>query len=186
VLVDVEDGRIAGEPRRLILDRARWAELEVDLTRTAGETDALRAIETCLRPVVDEARGRMIAARVRLTGATQLHRAFAADPRRLADEVQAALHRGHEDVWLEKLSIATTDPRAGLADPGRLDVDLAAMLDACMGDEAVRRTISEELAAITPKLPGSAGGDVPPADEIETLLDAARALLLGRAFGTPA
>jgi DNA repair exonuclease SbcCD nuclease subunit len=174
VLVDVQDGRIT-DVRRLIVDRARWAQVELDLTGLDGEAQALRAVEQALRPQVAEADGRLIAMRLRLTGKTALHGALAADPRRWHDEMQAAAQRVHEDVWLERLSLHTQELQAS---SGLATFDLAPLLAGLDGDEALRNEARAILDQIVSKLPpGTLGVE---ADDIEALLAEAGALLIGR------
>ena len=79
VLVDVVDGHISSV-QRLILDRARWAVVDVDLSGITDETIALRNIENAIRPAADNLEGRLLALRVCLSGSTDLHRRLNADP----------------------------------------------------------------------------------------------------------
>jgi len=163
VIVDVEDGHVT-TARRVIVDCARWSEVLVDLGGIDDETALLRAIEETILPAAQDAEGRLLALRVRLEGRTPLHRRLKADPRSFADEVQAAAHRCHEDVWLERLRIDTKE--ADIRAPGHNDS--AASLDlgaGSLGDKHSRKIVPTALYGYEPRLVGVAddkGPCVPP------------------------
>jgi DNA repair protein SbcD/Mre11 len=183
VIVDVSDGHVT-HVRRVIVDSARWAEVSVDLDGVDQETDMLKNITDAIRPAAQEAQGRLLALRVRLQGQTSLHRRLKADPRAFADEVQAAAHRCHEDVWLERLQIETKEPGVSAgASHGLLDttLDLGATLASLEHDPNVHAKAAEIVASIAERLPaGIVTGDIPLADDIDKLLGDASALVLGR------
>jgi DNA repair exonuclease SbcCD nuclease subunit len=162
VIVDVSDGVVVGV-RHVPLDRARWAELSIPLDGIDKEHAALAVIEERTREVVDAAGNRPIALRVRLTGQTRLDRALRADPRRFADEVQAAAHRAGEDVWLERVKLDTSALPQGEPDgPAVVTLDIAAMLEGLERDPAMRAAAADLLATVTSKLPGGMEtGDAP-------------------------
>jgi exonuclease SbcD len=182
VIVDVIDGHVAGV-RRLIVDCARWADVSVDLAGIDEETDMLRTITDAIHPVAQDAEGRLLALRVRLEGQTSLHRRLKADPRTFTDEVQAAAHRCHEDIWLERLQIETKEPAVPTANQSHPEalLDLGAMLAGIEHDPSVHARAAEIVATIADRLPaGIATGDIPLADDLDKLLGDAGALVLGR------
>jgi exonuclease SbcD len=182
VIVDVNDGHVAGV-RRLIVDCARWADVSVDLSGIDEETEMLRAITDAIRPVAQDAEGRLLALRVRLEGQTSLHRRLKADPRTFTDEVQAAAHRCHEDIWLERLQIETKEPGVPTANQSHPEalLDLGAMLAGLEHDPNVHARAAAIVATIADRLPaGIATGDIPLADDLDKLLEDAGALVLGR------
>ena len=178
VIVDVEDGRVTNL-RRIVTDQARWAVLAVDAQPHETEAALLGALEVAFRSVADAAEGRLVAARVRLTGETALHRRLVADQARFADEVLAAAQRCAEDIWLEKLSLETREPAFATGD-ALAGVDLAALLAG--GDtEIIIARFAEDLELVRSK---SSGAKLPFTDEdAPALIAQARALLLGRAGG---
>jgi exonuclease SbcD len=178
VIVDVEDGRVTNL-RRIVTDQARWAVLAVDAQPHETEAALLGALEVAFRSVADAAEGRLVAARVRLTGETALHRRLVADQARFADEVLAAAQRCAEDIWLEKLSLETREPAFATGD-ALAGVDLAALLAG--GDtETIIARFAEDLELVRSK---SSGAKLPFTDEdAPALIAQARALLLGRAGG---
>ena len=182
VIVDVADGAVA-DVRRIALDRARWAEVEVPLDGLDSEHAALAAIEDRIRDVAAGAEDRLLAVRVRLKGSTGLNRAIRSDPRRFSDEIQAAAHRCHEDVWVERAKIETTDPaRPSAPDRAVPTLDVSAMLEGLEHDRELRAEAAELLGAIGARLPGGMAADETPLrDDLDALLQDARALLIGRA-----
>ena len=178
VIVDVEDGRVTNL-RRIVTDQARWAVLAVDAQPHETEAALLGALEDAFRSVADAAEGRLVAARVRLTGETALHRRLVADQARFADEVLAAAQRCAEDIWLEKLSLETREPAFATGD-ALAGVDLAALLAG--GDtETIIARFAEDLELVRSK---SSGAKLPfTGEDAPALIAQARALLLGRAGG---
>ena len=182
VIVNVNDGHVS-RVRRLIVDCARWAEVSVDLDGIDEESDMLRTITDAIRPVAQDAEGRLLALRVRLEGQTSLHRRLKADPRTFTDEVQAAAHRCHEDIWLERLQIETKEPSVPTANQSHPEalLDLGAMLAVLEHDPSVHARAAEIVATIADRLPaGIVTGDIPLADDLDKLLGDAGALVLGR------
>ncbi len=183
VLVDAVDGRIAGV-RRLIVDCARFADIEVDITGAADPLEALETIKKSARPVAAQAAGRMAAVRLRLTGATAAHRDILARRDDFTTDVRGSLNHENTDVWLEKLLIETREPVSGAPLSGALQgIDLAATLVECAAGETLRAAAAKELSSIRQKLPDSVR-DALDAEDIEALIAEARALVLGRALGS--
>ena len=173
VLVDVEEGRVAGL-RRLIVDRARFAEILVDAAPFERPNDFLRAVEDLAGEAAREAEGRTLALRLRVTGATALHGALAADPAHWRDEIEAAIQRVREDVALERLLVATAPARK----PGptlTADFDLAALFDEALADPDLRAAAAQALALLESKR----GPRL--AEDMDALLAQARDLALARA-----
>ena len=181
VLVDVAGGEVAGL-RRLIVDRARFAEIVLDAAPHEETSALLRAVEACAKTEAEKAGGRLLALRIRLTGASALHGQFAADPAIWRDEVEAAAQRAHEDIVLERFSLETlplaapsTRPRGA---PGASDFDFSALLDECLSDADLRAEALAALRSIENKFPP---GVAPLSEELDALLAQARDLALFRA-----
>lgn len=184
VAVDVADGRVTAI-RRLVLDRARFAHLDVALDHDhEDEASVLAAVGAALRPPIKEAEGRPLAVRVTLRGETPLHGALAGDPERLAAEIQAAAHRLHEDVWLEALKIRTVRP-ARPAPVGDGLIDPAVLLAELDHDPALRRRAAEMIAEIARRLPGGMGeADEPDlSGDLDQLCAEAEAMIMTRLAG---
>jgi exonuclease SbcD len=179
VIVEVAYG-VVSEVRRVVTDCARWAEVFVDASPHDDETTLLRAVETELRPHAATAAGRLLAVRVVLTGATRLHPRFIADRDRLRDEVEAAAQRCGEDIWLERLRIDTTEPQRAAGGAPLAEIDLAAALQKCEEDAALRARVADLVRTVRDKLPGGMAEDTSAALDLDSILAEARALALGR------
>jgi DNA repair protein SbcD/Mre11 len=179
VLVDVEDG-IASEPRRLIVDKARWVLARIDLSASTDPDDALRRIEEGLKAAASQARERLLIARVELTGETALRRSLLSDPQRLRDEVQAAADRCHDDVFIEQVVSRLREPRANRAGAEALLLDPTALIAGLEHDPAVRTQARELLASIAGRLPANVSEELALADDLDALMEEAASLVLGR------
>jgi DNA repair exonuclease SbcCD nuclease subunit len=184
VIVSVDDGRVASLDR-LLVDEARWKSATIDVTDLASVADIPAMIQAALDGIVGEADGRLLALRLTLTGATDLRREMIANRARLADEVQAACHRLHEDIWLEKLDLrlspAVAGSRAAMADTG---LDLDAILDEVLAGPEAAEQADRIVAEIAARLPGGLGAaDAPLGAATSDLLAEARELLMSRAMG---
>jgi exonuclease SbcD len=175
VLVDVEDGAIVAL-RRLIVDRARFARIEIDAAPHDNPRDLFRAVADRAAAESQVAGGRLLALRLTLHGATALHSTLAADPARWRDEAEAAMQHAGELIALEKLEIATSS----LTAPRKRDseVDFAALLDEVLADPAFADTAQVALNLVEAKSPS---GAVSLRQELAALLAEARDLALARA-----
>ncbi|MBV9590988.1 MAG: DNA repair exonuclease [Hyphomicrobiales bacterium] len=180
VLVDVENGAVT-DARRVILDKARWERLEIELTGNADEDTVMTRIEDGLRGVASEAGERLIAVRVELLGSTPLHRRFAADRQRLHDEVQAAAHRAHEDIWVEDVRLRTSEPAARRSPAADDTLDPLALIAGLENDANLRAEAEALIRTITSKMPADTfSGESGLTDDLDTLMHEAVALVLGR------
>jgi len=178
VAVEVTDGRVT-DLRRLVLDKARFAHLELDVAGAQGETEVLAGFDDLLAPHVAEAEGRLLAVRVTLRGETGLHDALAGDPERLEAELQAAAHRRHEDVWLETVRIRTARPaRTASGDAGGLDP--LALLAEIESDPLLREKAQQIVSELRLKLPGGLSASDEDEFDLGRLLADAEATVLGR------
>jgi hypothetical protein len=117
---------------------------------------------------------------VTLAGETPLHARWLADAD-LRDKVEAAAQRCAEDVWLEGLRIATSEPRRGADGSALAGLDLAASLDLCLADPDLRARLAEAIGTVKAKLPAGMREDPVAFLNFESILADARALTLGRA-----
>jgi DNA repair exonuclease SbcCD nuclease subunit len=179
VIVEVADG-VVTQVRRVVTDYARWAEVVVDASPHSDEAGLLRAVEAGVRAHAGAAEGRLLAVRVVLTGATPLHVRLIADRDRLRDEAEAAAQRCADDIWLERLRIDTAEPQRLRRDAALAEIDLAAALEQCEADVAVRARVTELVRMVREKLPGGMAEDPGAALDLDSILAEARALALGR------
>jgi exonuclease SbcD len=182
VHVTVEDGRISLE--RLIVDEARFAQVEVAVEEDDDKLAILTRVEQAVRPITDEIEGRIIALRLRLTGTTPLRAQIAADRAQWYDEVQAACHRVHQDIWLEKLELRLEAPAARSEPDSGAALDLDRLLGAHQDDGAISAEAARLVAEIAARLPNGVGaGELPLDDSIDMLIEEARQMLLARGQG---
>ncbi|MCB4804863.1 DNA repair exonuclease SbcCD nuclease subunit [Methylobacterium brachiatum] len=181
VLVEVADGRVTGVSR-FPLDRARFEQVTVDLSEAADTSAALEDVETALRPLAEVAAQRLVLVRVHLAGTTPAHDALSADRDNVTAEIQAAAHRLHEDIWLERLKIETRRPRAPVEASGAA-IDPAALLADLDRDPDFRSRAKAALAEIGARMPASAAAEADLEAEFDALCAEAEALILGRLGG---
>jgi DNA repair protein SbcD/Mre11 len=179
VIVEVADARVTNV-RRVLTDRARWAEVVIDAGEHGDEQGLLDTVEAAVRPHAERAEGRLLAVRVTLAVAAQLNARWLADAD-LRDKVEAAAQRCSEDVWLERLRVATSQPCREACGAAIAELDLAASLDACAASPDLRALLMEAIGTVKAKLPGGMREDPVAALDIESILTDARALTLGRA-----
>jgi DNA repair exonuclease SbcCD nuclease subunit len=179
LLVTVEDGRISHE--RLITDSARFAELNIRVEPDDTTAGILHRVEAALDPLVEAMDGRPLAVRVRIAGTTRFRNEIIARGQDFRDEVQAACHRGHADIWLEKLDLRIeANGGAGQRDTGLLRLDGLLSTDGFSAE--LMAEAEARIAEIAARLPGGSGaGDLPLGDELDVLLAEARDLLMSRA-----
>lgn len=181
VLVEVADGRVTGVSR-FPLDRARFEQVTVDLSEAADTSAALENVEAALRPLAEVAAQRLVLVRVHLAGTTPAHDALSADRDNVTAEIQAAAHRLHEDIWLERLKIETRRPRAPVEASGAA-IDPAALLADLDRDPDFRSRAKAALAEIGARMPASAAAEGDLEAEFDALCAEAEALILGRLGG---
>ena len=182
VLVTVEDGRITHE--RIITDSARFAHISVTVEVEDDLPAILKRIEAALENVAEVMEGRPLALRIRLTGRSRCRRELLASARDFRDEAQAACHRCHEDIWLEKLEVGVEEPEAsGTGVAGSL-LGLEGLLPLESFPPELLAEAEAKVAEIAARLPGGLGAQqLALGDDAETLLAEARDLLLARAGG---
>ncbi|MCJ2073874.1 metallophosphoesterase [Methylobacterium sp. J-030] len=181
VLVEVAEGRVTGLTR-LAFDRARFERVSVDLSDAADTRAAIEAVEAALHPLAGLAANRLVLVRVHLAGITQAHDALAADRDAVTAEIQAAAHRLHEDLWLERLKIETRRPPAAFDFSGAA-IDPAALLADLDRDPDFRARARAALAEIGGRMPAAVAAEADLEAEFDALCAEAEALILGRLTG---
>ena len=181
VLVSVVDGAVS-DIERLIVDDARWHEVQVDLGGLEALPDLWRAVETALAPIVHAAEGRPIAARVRLSGASPLVPWLLANRVNAGDEIQAAGHRASAEFWLEKVEFRLQVEAPPVRATGSLDI--GALIAEAADDPELAALAQQLIGEISARLPaglGAQGGSV--GDDLDSILAEAQALALQRIGG---
>ena len=185
VLVKVDGDEVSVE--RIIVDRARWFDLAIDLHGMSHFSEIYDRLGALIQPLVMDAEAdgesRLLLVRIRLQGSTNLHATLHASKEYLRDELQSTLQHYGQEIWLEQLRIETAEPvqieaQAGLSTD---TFDLRSTLDTIVST-GVLETEAKQLAAdIVRKLPAGASEETIFGEfNIENLIADARGLLLER------
>lgn len=185
LLVSVEDGVVTHE--RMIVDEARFGQVHVVAERDDDRAAILRRVEEAAVAMAERMEGRVLALRVQLSGESRARSEILARRQDFQDEVEAACQRADADIWLEKLEIRLEAPAVTVTrNAGDAALDFDALVPA--GSQippAVLEDAQARLSEIVSKLPGGIGaGALPLGDDLETLLQEARDLLVARAGRT--
>ena len=107
-LVTVNDSLQVADAEWHPLDVVRWEELNVDLTGVATESEALCRVNEMMGDIVTKSEGRLVAARIVISGTTSLHGSLHRDAQHWRAQVLAnAQDQGIEALWIERIKIAT-------------------------------------------------------------------------------
>jgi DNA repair protein SbcD/Mre11 len=148
------DGRPVLSER--VLDVVRWAVVDVDASAAADVDEVLGAAESALSGAVDAAEGRLLAARVRVVGASAAHGALLRDARRVEWDLRASAGDG---AWIEKVQVRTTP----VVSPVAHDADDALASIAHALSAVVVADLADDLAPLASRLPVTLAWD--PTDE---------------------
>jgi hypothetical protein len=181
-MVTVQDGRITTvEP--VVFDSVRWAQVTIPLDAVQDEDAALALIRNRLADALRESGGRLLAARLLLTGAgAALNRDIGTLRERIKAEAVALA--GYDELWLESIGLRATPREARAALPGHLAAHFAALTVEDLAPAAgqyVRSLLDkfgglrEDLGLLRHPVAGIADDALPP-----DLLERARSLLLAR------
>jgi exonuclease SbcD len=158
-LVTVEMGRVSVEHREL--DVVRWAHVQVDASSADDLDDVCELARDQLALARDQAAGRLLAARVSMTGRSAAHAELWRNRERLTHELRGiAFDLG--EVWVEKVRPATQPPDSsggsGLADSAEvIDGLLRTAKELGADPDAVRRLVEKD--PLWGKLPHEARGE---------------------------
>lgn len=108
-LVTVEDGRVAAVEHRA-LDVVRWVLCEVDATEAGSGLEVVDRVAETLAGEAQAADGRVLAARIRVTGTSAAHSTLSGDPERWTNEIRGAVADLGSQVWVEKVLFHTRTP----------------------------------------------------------------------------
>lgn len=179
VLVEVTDGEVS-LIRRLIVDAARWASIDVPVDGLDTEGDVLDAVRRAIAPHAEQADDKLLAVRVTLVGTTSLHRHLKSSARRLADEVQAVAHHIGDDIWIERLRVNTHEANKTSASTPASSFDLPTILEQLAMQPDVIKEAEQTVGEVGSKLPEGLARMAATEGDITTLLEEARLLVLGR------
>jgi DNA repair exonuclease SbcCD nuclease subunit len=174
VVVDV-DGATVSEVRHAPLDVVRWTTIEVALAADDGIDELRDKAQAALGRARAEADGRLVAARLVLSGACRAH---GSDPAALVNQLRADAFEWQEDIWLADVQLQTrpTLPLEELRQSEGFVGELLRSIAAARGDQALLRELQPLIDKIGDELGPAA---LEPADlgalydEVEARLAAA-------------
>lgn len=162
VLVSVTHGQVSALDH-LALDVVRWAVSVADMAGAVTEAEAHERIRESLADVLENADGRPVMARVRLIGSTELHGLLSEGRNTLREAVRAIATALSDQIWIEKVVLATSEPARTIETGDEFD----ALLMTLSGDEDLAALLSKDLADFLTKAPADL-------DEDQELVAAAR------------
>jgi exonuclease SbcD len=152
-LVTVE-GNVVTSIEHRALDVVRWAVVDVDATPAADAAEVVELARAALDAAADEVDGRVLAARVVVSGSTRANGAIRRDVERFTNELRAA---GNEagSVWIEKILVETrsTFDAARVREEASAVGYLARRLAEIKDDPEELGKLAAELADLDKRLP---------------------------------
>ena len=163
VLVEVEDGAVRS-CKPVPFDVIRWGRVVIDCSALETRDDLHQRMRTVLRHGVEMgAEGRPLVARVIITGATGLHPELQDTRELLRDELRAIASEIGGDLWIEKMSLETSETvRVGSHAPEVDEADsqdLFAMLDEASSDPELLEMLASELSVFFATTPAPIPGE---------------------------
>jgi DNA repair exonuclease SbcCD nuclease subunit len=155
-VLTLEDGRVA-EHRHEVLDTVRWAQCTVDAASAQNGDDIIELARKQLALAARHAEGRLLAARLTISGATAAHAQLVRNPDRWIAQLRSmAFELGDGEVWLEKIVLNTASRAQGAQLP-REDAlgQLVAQIDALAADPSVLAQIAERFTDLRKRLPAT-------------------------------
>lgn len=105
-LVTIEDAQVESVTEQC-LDVVRWDHCRVDVSEASNESDVYAAIRQSIGEAEDRAEGRLLACRITLLGATELHADLVSRQEDWAYGIRAEMTDSEGDVWIEKIRFKT-------------------------------------------------------------------------------
>jgi exonuclease SbcD len=186
MLISVRDGRITDAPKFIPFDTVRWDRVQVDLSGVPDEEAALALTRRSLTNALDAAEGRLLAARIQLTGATVAYAILAGDIGATREKLRAEAFAlaGPERIWIEGVAVNLAPPRSRGAMPGLLTSLIQRLDTSDLGPSTKKYSrelldrasgLREALGPDHPAVAAASNEELPPG-----LLERARNLLLAR------
>ncbi len=172
------------------LDVVRWEVLEVDVSDARDADEVAGSVLSRMAPLIDEADGRLLACRVRITGQNAAAGTIRAGAESWEAQLRADAAGAGARVWIEKIQLQVQDPAGHTVDAGEA---IAAVRDAirhALEDPLVRDELASEFSDVRSKLGvdldglldlGAVGID---ADSIAGVLPEVESLLVTELRGT--
>ncbi|GBQ40498.1 metallophosphoesterase [Komagataeibacter europaeus LMG 18890] len=157
-LVTVRGGDVASVEHQ-VLDAVRWASEVVDLTHATTPADMAGCIRRVGQDLIEQARGRPIALRLELVGASALHAHLIRDTQDVHLEIEAILASLPDEIWLERLKIHTRPPKRPAVLDHTTGGRIAADIRQAATPEALQAELSDILKTVMERVPAQARTD---------------------------
>ena len=109
-LVSVDDAHQCTLEERS-LDVVRWSVLRLDATECESAEALLEQIEEALESAIEQADGRLLAARIEVRGTTPVHHALSAEHKHWTQQIRAlGLRLGEDSLFIERIKLLTRAP----------------------------------------------------------------------------
>ena len=180
-LVTVDDSLLVESVVFHPLDVVRWLELRIDLSRLDQENRIYDQVRCALTEAVDDAEGRLIAARITLTGTTSLHGILHRESHRISAEVMAlAQDFGEGGLWIERTKVATS-PVYNPAELAERDPLTRMVLDSIKDPDLSSESLPNDISDMLNVLPSDLRSEVEnelKSDGRDELIEEVRAIIL--------
>ena len=153
--VVVEDNRVR-ELKPIHCDVAQWSVADIDVTSAEDLTDVLGLMRRAIEAEAAAANDKLLAVRLRLTGATHLHDMLVATGARLLAEARsAATGLGPTPVYVEKVRLATQPVIDAASRYERQDAlgEIQRLLTEATTDPDIREMIEADIKRLAERLP---------------------------------
>jgi hypothetical protein len=185
-LITVNDSLEVDDVRWHDLDVVRWQTLYIDLDGVTEQADALSRVAGSMAGAVGEAEGRLVAARIVLTGASPLHGSLHREAHRWRAEILGrAQDLGEDFIWIERIK-ASTSPVYDLGKLARRDALTRIVLEILDQASIEPGSLPNEITEMLGVLPNEIRSEVESEwarDVSDSLLGDVRAIILD-ALGT--
>ena len=140
-------------------DAVRWARVSVDVADCASlEEVETRARDALATARLDEADCRPLVARVTLSGRTALHGDLVQRLAVLREDVRALATGISDDLWIEKVALATQSVAAPVGAAPELD-EIAAFLEQGLADGELRALLANDYGQLFGRIPPELADD---------------------------
>jgi len=157
-VVVVENGRVQ-TAEHYELDAVRWRQLDVDVHQARDAYQVAAKVRESIETAREAEGGRPLALRVRVVGQTALHHSLVANPRTTVEEVETSAATVADDIWIEKVEIAT-QPAAVVE---TIDSSVSGLIQAALEElghsDFVSSAVEAALLELSAKYPNAAHRD---------------------------
>ncbi len=154
-LVAVENDRVVSVEHRTV-DVVRWSICDTDVTGVDQLEEVYVRVAEGLNDAVEAAQGRLLAARIRLTGSCPLHQELVVQHEQVLNECRSlALADGGDRVWIEKVIVNTSLSAGAVAARMRGDAlgELLRAIDEWEVDDERLAELAEQVDDLAKRLP---------------------------------